>query len=96
MGRDPFVWQVQLREDVVDDVLAELQRLPYAIVRELISSPQHKIVKARDDKKYAVTVTAELTAAGSEEIRVTVSLTHGWFGRTLTESFTVSPSDDAP
>ena len=91
MTRDPFVWQVHLRQDMLDDAIAELRRLPYEVVREIIASPLSKRVKGRDDRTYHLTVTADWRDAGSKTIEVTVHMKHGWIGRTLTQSFAATP-----
>ncbi len=91
MTRDPFVRQVHLRQDVLDDAMAELRRLPYEVVREIIASPLSKTVKGRDDRTYHLPVTADWRDAGSKTIEVTVHMKHGWIGRTLTQSFAATP-----
>lgn len=58
MARDPFVWEVQLREDVIDDAVAEFHRLPYSVIRDIIDLPLHKAVTSRDAKKYTLSVQA--------------------------------------
>jgi hypothetical protein len=93
MAREPFVWEVQLRQDVLDDAVAELRRLPYTVLCEIIKAPLRRTTVGRDNRQYRLTVTAHHVAGASEDIHVTIRLKRGWFGRTLRESFTVSPGN---
>jgi len=92
MGREPFVWEVHLRQDVLDDAVDELRRLPYPVLREIIKVPLRRTTLGRDDRKYRLTVTAQRVSGTSEDIQITVRLKRGWFGKTLRESFIVSPA----
>jgi hypothetical protein len=74
MARNPFVWEVQVRREVLDDEMARLREVPYSLWHDVLKKPISKIVKARDEKPYLLRVTAELAADGSEDIRVTMSL----------------------
>jgi hypothetical protein len=74
MARNPFVWEVQVRRDVLDDEMARLREVPYSLWHDVLKKPISKIVKARDERPYLLRVTAELAADGSEDIRVTMSL----------------------
>jgi hypothetical protein len=53
-----FVWKVHLRQDVLDDAVEELRRLPYEALRELVDQPRTKRVLGRDSKQYDLRVTA--------------------------------------
>jgi hypothetical protein len=74
MSRNPFVWEVQVRREVLDDELTRLREVPYSLWREIIVAPISKIVKARDNKPYRVKVTAQYAPDGSQDIQVTLSL----------------------
>jgi hypothetical protein len=74
MHRNPFVWEVQVRREVLDDEMARLREIPYSLWKDKLHSPITKVVPGRDNRPYRVTVTAELTADGSGDIRVTLSL----------------------
>jgi hypothetical protein len=89
MPREPFVWEVHLRQDALDDVVDELRRLPYEVLRAIIDTPLKKKVTARDNREYRVVVTAEWIEAGSEQIRVTARLRRGLFRAPLVASFVV-------
>jgi hypothetical protein len=82
-----FVWRVHLRQDVLDDAMAELRGLPHEVLRQIVSQPLKKRVRGRDQKLYNLTVTAEWVTAESEDLEITVRLKRGWFGKPLTDGF---------
>ncbi len=88
-----FVWQVPLRQDVLDDAIEELHSLPYDALRDLVDLPRTKRVLGRDSKQYDLRVTAQWVNGGagisSRDLGITVQLTRGWFGRATTETFQV-------
>ena len=88
-----FVWKVHLRQDVLDDAVEELRRLPYEALRELVDQPRTKRVLGRDSKQYDLRITAQWVNGGvgisSRDLDITVQLTRGWFGRATTETFQV-------
>jgi hypothetical protein len=73
MARNPFVWEIQVRREVLDDEIARLREVPYSLWRQVMKSPISKIVTARDNKPYQLKVSAEFVR-DSEDIRVTLSL----------------------
>ena len=73
MARNPFVWEIQVRREVLDDEIVRLREVPYSLWCEIIRHPISKIVKARDNKPYQLKVSAEFIR-NSEDIRVTLSL----------------------
>ena len=72
--RNPFVWQVQIRREVLDDEVSQLRELPYSLWRDMLEREMVKSAIGRDSRTYRVRVSAAWAAAGSENIRVTVSL----------------------
>ena len=74
MSRNPFVWEIQVRREVLDDEMARLREIPYSLWQDILKKPISKIVTARDDKPYLLRVTAELSPDGSGDIRVSMSL----------------------
>ena len=92
-----FVWRVHLRQDVLDDAMAELHALPHEVLRGIVEQPLKKEVRGRDQKLYDLKVTADWVAPDSQDLDITVRLKRGWFGKTLTDSFRVTgpPSDAA-
>ena len=74
MSRNPFVWEIQVRREVLDAEMACLQEVPYSLWRDVMRAPISKVVKGRDNKPYLVRVTADYAPDGSEDIRVTLSL----------------------
>ena len=74
MSRNPFVWDMQVRREVLDEEMARLRDVPYTLWKDKLRSPISKVVSGRDNRPYRVTVTADLLADGSGDIRVTLSL----------------------
>lgn len=74
MTRPPFVWEVQVRRELLDDEVARLREVPYLVWRDAIGLRRTKAVVGRDQKTYTVTVIADWEHQGSEEIRVTLTL----------------------
>ena len=90
-----FVWEVHLRQDVLDDAVAELKALPYAVLCQILERPLKKRVRGRDTKLYRLTVTAALVKSTARDLEITVSLKHRWFGKPLSNRFVVTapPAD---
>ncbi len=94
MARVPFVWEVQVRREVLQDELERLRDLPYSVWREVIASPLTRTATGRDGKTYQLRVTADWAAPGSEDIRVSVALRSSTLRRSLlTESFVITPDN---
>jgi hypothetical protein len=74
MSRNPFVWEIQVRREVLDAEMVRLQEVPYSVWRDVMRAPISKVVNGRDNKPYLVRVTADYAPDGSEDIRVTLSL----------------------
>ena len=87
---EQFVWRVHLRQDVLDDAVAELRGLPHEVLRRIVEHPLKKKVEGRDQKTYNLRVTANWVAPDSQNLEITVRLKRGWFGKTLTDSFQVN------
>lgn len=94
VARQPFVWQVQVRRELIDDELAQLRELPYSLWREAVGSPMTKTVGGRDDRTYTIKVTAEFETPGSDDIRVTVALIGGGLRRTLAKNGFIITQDN--
>ncbi len=94
MARAPFVWEVQIRREVLEDELLKLRELPYSLWREVIASPLRRTVTGRDDRPYRLNVTATWAEGGSEFIRVTVRLQSSALRRTLAQDgFVITPDN---
>ena len=92
--RNPFVWEVQVRREVLDDEWAELRNLPYSIWRDIVTSgPMAKTVEGRDGRTYRVVVTAQWDRGS--DVRVTLALTRprGFRRRLLRQTFVVTPQN---
>lgn len=95
VARQPFVWQVHVRREMVEDEIAQLRDLSYGLWQEAIGSPMTKVITGRDNRNYTVKVSAAWNAPGSEDIRVTVTLIGGAFRRRLhEESFVITPANE--
>lgn len=94
MSRNPFVWETQVRREILDDEMARLREVPYSLWRQVIVAPIKKVVTARDDKRYLLRVAAE-HLGDSADIRVTMSLgTTGLLRRNLMrQTFVITPDN---
>lgn len=95
MSRNPFVWEIQVRREVLDDEMARLREVPYSLWKDVLKKPISKVVEARDNKPYLLRVTAELAQDGSGDIRVTMSLARASvirLGR-MRQTFTITRED---
>ena len=94
MFRAPFVWEVQVRRELIEEELAKLRELPYSLWRDMLGRTLRKTSKARDNRAYRIRTTADFAFPGSENIRVTVALETGSFGRRLlSQSFVITPEN---
>ena len=94
MRRNAFVWQVQTRREILDDELLKLRDLPYSVWRETLSRSLLKPAKARDRRAYWIRVKAAWARAGSQDLRVDVTLeTRALHRRLMRESFVITPDN---
>lgn len=94
MPKTPFVWEVHVRRELIEDELLRLRDLPYSLWRDLVGKSRMKTVVGRDNKTYRLLLRADWVHPGSEDIQVTVSLRGpGWRRATLTERFVITPEN---
>ena len=94
VARQPFVWEVHVRREMVEDELARLREVPYGIWREAVGVPRVKTVTGRDGKQYTLTVSADWVRRGTEDIRVVVTLGgHGLRRAPFQQAFVVTPDN---
>ena len=94
MFRAPFVWEVQVRRELIEEELAKLRELPYSLWKDMLGRTLRKTSKARDNRAYRIFTSSNWAFAGSENIRVTVALETGSFGRRLlSQSFVITPEN---
>lgn len=94
MFRSPFVWEIQVRRELLEDEIGRLQELPYSLWREMIGRAMVKTAKARDAKTYRIRTTATWAASGGEDIRVVATLeTAGLHRRLMRQSFVIMPDN---
>ena len=92
--RNPFVWEVQVRREVLDEELSRLRELPYSLWRGMLGREMIKSATARDNRTYRVKVTASWAASGSEDIRVTVTLEKSGLRRKpMQQAFVITPDN---
>ena len=94
MRGDPFVWEVQIRREILDDEFTRLRDVPYSVWRQIVVAPLKKTVKARDNKPYQLRVTAQIIR-GTEDIRVTMRLARPslFHRRPMCQTFVISPDN---
>ena len=94
MTPNPFVWEIQVRREVLDDEIARLREVPYSLWRQVVSNPITKIVTARDNKPYQLTVSADFVG-GSDDIEVTLSLVRRALLRRgpMRQTFVITPEN---
>ena len=92
MSRNPFVWEIQVRREVLDDEMARLREVPYSLWKDVIKKPISKVVTARDNKDYLLRVTADLSPDGSGDIQITMALARASVLRRglMRQTFTIS------
>ena len=91
---EPFVWEVALRREVLDDTITELRGLTHDQVRDLVKRAGSRQVIGRDSKPYRIRIAVGRPTTSSA--RVTVTLTGGgWWKRRLTERFDARCADAA-
>jgi hypothetical protein len=94
MFRNPFVWEVQVRREIIEDEIVRLRDLPYTLWRELLTRPMSKMAKGRDERTYRIKTNANWAHDGSEDIRVEVALESPTLHRRLiSQSFVITPDN---
>lgn len=94
VGREPFVWEVHVRREMIEDEVARLREVSHAVWREAIGVPRVKKITGRDSREYTVTVVAEWVQRGSDHIRVTASLASPGLRRSvLRQAFVITPDN---
>lgn len=94
MFKTPFVWEVQVPREVLEDELIRLRELPYSLWRELLGHPMAKRATGRDRRSYRIKTTAQWARPGSESIRVTATLESAALRRRLVRlSFVITPDN---
>ena len=92
----PFVWQIQVRREVLDDEMVRLRGLPYTLWKDMLGQSISKSVTGRDEKTYRVTVTAEPLPGPSGDIRISLSLARDTLlrRRLLRQEFVITPDNE--
>jgi hypothetical protein len=94
MNRSPLMPQAQVRRELIEQELAMLREVPHSFWRDVIGRPMRRTATGRDQRTYRLRTTAEWAAPGSPNIRVTVTLETGRFGRRLqSQHFLLTPQN---
>lgn len=93
MARTPFVWEVQVRREVLEDEMERLRELPYSLWRDVLRSPLTRTAVGRDGRTYRLHVTANWAAPGSDDIRVSIALKSTLGRSLLADSFVITPDN---
>jgi hypothetical protein len=94
MFQSPFVWNVQIRRELLDDELASLRELSYGLWRDVVGRQMWKNAQGRDKRNYRIRIAASWMNDGSDDIRVVVDLQKGAFHRRLLrQSFIMTPEN---
>ena len=94
MLRAPFVWEVQVRREVLEEEIARLRELPYSLWRDVVGRQVCKNVRGRDNRTYRIRVTPEWAQPGFDEIRIVVALeTPALHRRLMRQSFVITPDN---
>ncbi len=92
MPRQPFVWEIQVRRELLDDEIARLRAVPYLVWSDAIGLRRSRAVVGRDQKTYTLTVIADWARKGSDGIAVTLTLEGPGLRRgALEDTFVVTP-----
>ena len=93
-GRNPPVWEVQGRRDLLEEELSELRGLPYSVWRDVVGRPMWKSARGRGERKYRLCVMPSWAREGSQDVRVTVALeTPSLHRQLMRQSFVITPDD---
>jgi hypothetical protein len=91
MFRNPFVWEIQARREVLEQELAYLREVPFSLWRGLVSRDMLKTATGRDNRTYRVRTSAAWTSKAADAIRVTVALeTPKLHRKLLRQSFVIT------
>jgi hypothetical protein len=94
LRRDPFVWQVQVRREVLDEEIHRLREVPYSVWHGTLRRDMIKEARARDNKLYRVRISTDWAHSGSDDIRVTAALeSPGLRRRLMDQSFVITPDN---
>ncbi len=83
---EPFVGEVALRREVLDDAVVELQTLSYAQLLEMTGQQCTKQVTGRDNKVDTLRIMIDRRRTGRAPVTVQLS-GGGWLKPRLTERF---------
>ncbi len=80
---EPFVWEVAVRREVLEDAVAELQALR---IHDVVRKARSRRVLGRDSKTYTLRISVGRPKTGRARVSVRLS-GGGWFKPRLKEQF---------
>ena len=94
MLRTPFVWEVRVRREVLEDEIARLRELPDSLRHDVVGRQVFRNARGRDERTYRIRVTPVWAQPGSDDIRVIVALERPSLHRRLMrQSFVITPDN---
>jgi len=94
MSKTPFVWEIQVRQEVLDAEIARLREIPYSVWLGVITRPMVKEALGRDNRTYRVQASARMARPGSRDIEVAIDLeSPGLRRRRMRETFVITPDN---
>ena len=94
MFRSPFVWEVQVRREVLENEVSRLYELPYSVWHEMLGRSLVKTAKGRDARTYRIRTSPQWAGQGADGIRVEVALETTALHRCLMrQSFVITPDN---
>ena len=86
MLRNPFVWEVQVRREVLEQEVARLRELPYSLWHDTIGRQVCKSARGRDNRTYP----------GSRQLGLGAAWIQGHPRHRRARNAGASPAADAP
>lgn len=94
MFRSPFVWEVHVRRELLEEEISRLHELPYSVWRELVGRAVVKMTKGRDGRTYRIRTSADWATPGAQDIRIYAALeTPNLRRRLMRQSFVITPDN---
>ena len=94
MPRNPFVREVQVQREALEQEVNRLRELSYSLWHDTIGRQVFKNVQGRDNRTYRVRVSPVWAQPGFKDIRVVVSLeTAAVHRRLMQQSFVITPDN---
>ena len=94
MSEPRLTSQAQARRELIAREVEQLREIPHSLWRDVVGQPMRKTMRASDRRSYTIRTTVEWAEPGSSNIRVTVAIEGGAFGRPIqAQSFVLTPEN---